>query len=78
MVWSEIALLHAHGLSAMAAIQAATSAAARLLGVDAEVGTIEAGKQADLVLVEGDPLADLDRLREPRLVVQGGRVVSRR
>lgn len=78
MVWREIALLHDHGMSAMAAIQAATSAGARLLGVDDEVGTIAVGKQADLVLVDGDPLADLGRLRDPRLVLQGGVVVSRR
>jgi imidazolonepropionase-like amidohydrolase len=78
MVWREIALLHAHGLSAMRSIQAATSAAARLLGVDAEVGTIEAGKQADLVLVEGDPVHDLARLADPALVMQAGLVVSRR
>lgn len=77
MVWREIALLHDHGLSAMGSIQAATAAAARLLGVDAEVGTIEPGKQADLVLVDGDPLADLARLGDPRLVMQAGVVVAR-
>ena len=75
MVWREITLLHSHGASAMAAIQAATSAAARLLGVDGEVGTIQLGRQADLVLVDGDPLADLRRLADPWLVMQGGRIV---
>jgi imidazolonepropionase-like amidohydrolase len=60
----------------MAAIQAATSAASRLLGLDAEVGTIEPGRLADVILVEGDPLADLRRLAAPRLVMQGGRVVA--
>ena len=44
MVWCEIALLSDHGASAMSAIKAATSAAARLLGVDAATGTIEDGK----------------------------------
>jgi imidazolonepropionase-like amidohydrolase len=77
LVWREIALLHAHGATPMAAIRAATSAAARLLRVDGEVGTIEVGKQADLVLVEGDPLADLGRLSSPALVVQAGRVAHR-
>ncbi len=76
MVWREIALLHDHGASAMAAVQAATSSAARLLGLEAEIGTIEVGKRADLVLVDGDPLTDLGRLRDPRLVMQGGRVAS--
>ena len=72
MVWREIALIHAHGASPMAAIQAATSAAARLLGVDAELGEVSTGKLADLVLVEGDPLEDLARLAEPIHVLQGG------
>jgi imidazolonepropionase-like amidohydrolase len=76
MVWREVALLHDHGASAMAAIQAATSAAARLLGLDAEVGTVAPGMIADLVLVDGDPLADLGRLAAPLLVMQAGRVVA--
>jgi imidazolonepropionase-like amidohydrolase len=76
MVWREIALLHDHGASSMAAIQAATSAAARLLGLDAEVGTVKPGKIADLVLVEGDPLTDLRRLADPLMVLQSGRVIA--
>ncbi|MEX2182883.1 MAG: amidohydrolase family protein [Chloroflexota bacterium] len=75
MVWREVALLHDHGATPMAAIRAATSSGARLLGVDADVGTIEAGKRADLVLVDGDPLTDLSRLVAPAIVVQAGRVV---
>jgi imidazolonepropionase-like amidohydrolase len=76
MIWREIALLHDHGASPLAAIQAATSSAARLLGVDADVGTIEPGKQADLVLIDGDPLVDLGRLAEPVAVIQAGRRVA--
>ena len=76
MVWREIALLHDHGASPMAAIQAATSSGARLLGVDASVGTVAAGMTADLVLVDGDPLLDIGRLASPAVVIQGG--VSRR
>ncbi len=76
MVWREIVLLRDHGASAMAALKAATSAAARLLGVDGDTGTIEVGKLADLVLVEGDLLAELTTLARPVSVWQGGRVVS--
>jgi len=76
MVWREIVLLHEHGASAMAAIKAATSSAARLLGIDAEVGTVEVGKVADLVLVVGDPLIDLRGLAAPVVVIQAGRVVA--
>ncbi len=74
-VWREVVLLHDHGASAMTAIRAATSSAARLLGIQAETGTIEVGKNADLICVEGDPLTDLARLSAPRLVLQAGRVV---
>ncbi|MEO6207618.1 MAG: amidohydrolase family protein [Candidatus Limnocylindrales bacterium] len=77
LVWREIVLLHEHGATAMAAIKAATSSAARLLGVDVETGTIEVGKLADLVLVDGDPLTDLTRLSAPAVVIQAGRQASR-
>jgi imidazolonepropionase-like amidohydrolase len=75
MVWREIALIRDHGTTVMTAIQAATSSAARLLGVDAEVGTVEPGKWADLVLVDGDPLTDLGVLARPVEVWQRGRAV---
>ncbi len=76
MVWREIVLLHDHGLSAMAAISAATRGGARLLGLDDEIGSVEPGKRADLLLVEGDPLVDLARLASPAAVMQGGRIVA--
>jgi imidazolonepropionase-like amidohydrolase len=76
LVWREIALLRAHGASAMASIQAATSSAARLLGLDDEIGSLQVGKAADLVLVEGDPLADDAVLARPVAVWQAGRRVS--
>jgi imidazolonepropionase-like amidohydrolase len=75
MVWREIRLLYDHGATPMVAIQAATSSAARLLGVDREVGTVETGKWADLVLVDGDPLSDLSLLSHPVEVWQRGRPV---
>jgi imidazolonepropionase-like amidohydrolase len=76
MVWREIALLVGHGLSPMDAFRAATSSAATLLGIDAEVGSIEVGKLADLVLVDGDPLEDPATLARPHGVWQEGRAVS--
>ena len=75
MVWREIALLREHGASPMTAIQAATSSAARLLGVEAEVGTVEVGKWADVILVDGDPLADLRVLARPIEVWQRGQPI---
>ncbi len=75
LVWREIALIRDHGATAMTSIRAGTSTAARLLGIDDEVGTVAIGKQADLILVEGDPLDDLGRLEDPELVMQVGRII---
>ena len=75
LVWREVALVRAHGASPMGAIQAATSTAARLLGIDDRVGSIAPGMQADLILVDGDPLEDLATLASPAIVVQAGRTV---
>jgi imidazolonepropionase-like amidohydrolase len=52
----ELALMVAGGMSPAAALEATTRSAAQLLGVDDELGTIEEGKVADLVVVTGDPL----------------------
>lgn len=67
------------GMSSMEAIASATSAAARLLGLDQEIGTIEEGKIADLVVVQGDPLKRIGLLRDKDHiagVMQAGRFVS--
>ncbi len=66
------------GLTPMQAIEAATSSASSLLGLDQEIGTLEAGKQADLLLVNGNPLDDIALLEEPariEWVIQGGNIV---
>jgi imidazolonepropionase-like amidohydrolase len=73
----EIEALHRAGMTPMQAIQAATRVGAELLGWEARVGTIEAGKLADLVAVPGDPLADLSTLRRVSFVMLGGKVVRR-
>ena len=72
------------GLTPMQAIQAATSRAAAAIGVANEVGTIQVGKQADLVVLDGDPLSDLSAFgrihlvfRRGRRVVEAGSVVHR-
>jgi len=65
----------------MQAVQAATGWAAECLGVAHEIGTVEKGKLADLVVVEGDPLADLRILTDLAritLVIKGGVVEVRR
>lgn len=75
----EIRRMIAHGLTAAEALSAATAGAAHALGIDSHVGTIEPGKLADLVVIDGDPLTDPSLLSARDriwLVVQGGRPVS--
>lgn len=75
----ELERMVALGMSPMEAILAATSAAARLLGIDQDVGTIETGRRADLVLVEGDPVKRIALLRDKTKiagVMQAGRFVA--
>lgn len=62
------------GMPPMEAIQSATSVAARLLGIDDETGTLEAGKQADVIAVPRDPLRDITVLQEVSFVMKGGKV----
>jgi len=67
------------GLTPMRAIEAATRSAATLLGLEQEIGTVEAGKQADLLVVKGSPLDDIALLEEParlEYVIQGGKIVK--
>jgi imidazolonepropionase-like amidohydrolase len=59
-------------------LQAATANGARWLRKDAQFGTIEAGKLADIVLVDGDPLKDIKDLRKIWMVIKDGRIVLRK
>ena len=73
----ELELLVETGLSPAEAIAAATSRAAAFLGLIAELGTVEAGKRADLVLLNGDPLADITNTRRIAAVLVGGVLLNR-
>ncbi len=68
----EIELVAQAGLSPMQALEAATRVAAEMLGLADEIGTLEIGKRADLVIVDGDPLQDLRALRRVRWTVRNG------
>lgn len=70
----ELEHLVAAGLSNAEALSAATKSAAEVLARD-DVGTLEVGKWADVLAVEGDPLQNISDVRNPRLVLKGGEIV---
>lgn len=68
----EVELLGEAGLTPMEALLASTSVPARVLGIDADVGTVTVGKRANLMLVKGNPLADLATIRNVVWTVKAG------
>jgi imidazolonepropionase-like amidohydrolase len=72
----EFELMVANGMTPKTALVAATVNAADLLGLSDEIGTIEAGKSADLIAVSGDPLADVTVLKQVGFVMARGQVVD--
>jgi imidazolonepropionase-like amidohydrolase len=69
------ALVHA-GMSPAAVIRAATADAADVLGWSDRIGSLESGRFADIIAVQGDPLADIAALDAVTFVMKGGRVVT--
>ena len=70
----EFELMVKHGMTPATAIQAATVNAADLLGLSQEIGTIEPGKRADIIAVQGDPLSDVTVLKRVGFVMADGRI----
>lgn len=75
----ELTLMVDAGMTPAQALVAATSSAAALMGLDEQLGTLESGKLADIIVVEGDPLSDLSKIpTSVRYVYQEGtRTVAR-
>lgn len=71
----EFSLLRAAGMNETDMLRAATVQAARLLGIDQEVGTLEVGKAADVVATSADPLSDIAALSKITFVMKAGEVV---
>jgi imidazolonepropionase-like amidohydrolase len=73
----EFALLVDHGMSPRAALRAATLDAATVLGRERELGSLVAGKAADVVAVAGDPFADIHATERVVFVMKGGEITKR-
>ncbi|HEX3808736.1 MAG TPA: amidohydrolase family protein [Rhizomicrobium sp.] len=68
----EFALMVKYGMKPMDAIIAATGSAADLIGDTADIGSVQQGRYADIVAVNGDPLADITQLQHVQFVMKGG------
>ena len=73
----ELAMMVAAGLTPMQALMSATKNAAELIGVADRVGTVEPGKLANLLIVEGDPLENIAATKNISIVIKGGKIVKR-
>jgi imidazolonepropionase-like amidohydrolase len=73
-VHREIELYVEAGLTPMEALQAATIVSARAMKMDAELGTIERGKRADMVVLNANPLEAIRNIRSVRWTISDGRV----
>ena len=72
----EMGLWVKDGATTWQTLQAATKHAAALCGVGADLGTVEVGKLADLIVVGANPLADINNVRKLQLVFKDGKIVS--
>jgi imidazolonepropionase-like amidohydrolase len=70
----ELELLVKAGLTPMEAIQSATIVPARVMKLDKELGTIQPGKRADLIIVDGNPLENISLIRNVKTIIKDGRI----
>jgi imidazolonepropionase-like amidohydrolase len=73
-LWQELAAMVEGGMTPIQAVVSATKTAAEAMGLDDEIGSIEVGKQADVIVVDGDPTADITALNKISLVMRDGKV----
>lgn len=72
----DFAWLVQHGMTPVAALQAATVVDAQVLGWQDDIGSVEKGKYADLIAVSGNPLADITEMQRVKFVMKGGKVIK--
>ena len=75
-MWRELEALVQSGMTPLQALSAATKTNAEILGIFETVGSLEPGKSADILVVSGNPLADIRVLDRVHLVVAGGRLIE--
>lgn len=75
-VYAEMEAMQASGLTPMQVLVASTQGGARAMGAERKTGTIEKGKDADLLVVSANPTADVANLRKVKFVARGGAVRS--
>ena len=74
---NEMRLMAELGVPTIDALRAGTINAARALGIEKEAGSIEAGKIADVVIIDGDPLVDINNTRKIARVIKGGALYTK-
>jgi imidazolonepropionase-like amidohydrolase len=77
MPMHEITRMSEAGMTPMQIIVAATRNAAHVCGLEAELGTLEVGKLADILITNGDPLNDLSALTQVQIVIHGGEIIRK-
>ena len=73
-VYREMELFVKAGFTPMEALQSATSVSAKAMRVDADVGTIETGKRADLLVLDANPIDNISNIRTVRMVMKDGKM----
>ncbi len=71
-VYAEMEAMQAAGMTPAQVVVSSTQIAARAAGLDKTTGTIEKGKQADILILGGDPLTDVSNFRKIHVVMRGG------